>query len=52
MLENMIKDILSHKTEIDEKKIALAKHGLDILISDGRNLLSVFLLSLALKNTT
>lgn len=52
MLENMIKDILSHKTEIDEKKIALAKHGLDILISDGRNLLSVFLLSLVLKNTT
>ena len=51
MLENMVRDFTSHRTDIDENKIALAKHGLDILISDGRNLLCVFLLSLMLKNT-
>ncbi|MBQ6334252.1 MAG: accessory gene regulator B family protein [Erysipelotrichaceae bacterium] len=51
MLRKKIKKILLKSVSHDDKRRALAEHGIDILISDSRNLLCVFLLSFFLRNT-
>ncbi len=51
MLKKKIKGLLLKSVSNDDKRNMLAEHGIDILISDGRNLFCVFFLSLFLLNT-
>ena len=51
MLINKIKELLLKGVPCDDKRRELAEHGIDILISDSRNLFCVFFLSLFLLNT-
>ena len=51
MLKKKIKGLLLKNNSLDDKRRELAEHGIDILISDSRNLFCVFFLSLFLRNT-
>lgn len=51
MIKAKIKKALLKDIPCDSKRKALAEHGIDILISDGRNLLCVFFLSILIHNT-
>ena len=51
MLKNAIKNKLLGNVVFSEKKMILLEHGIDILISDGRNYLCVLFLSFLFKNT-
>ena len=52
MLEKTLKRVLLKDLSHDDKRRMLVEHGIDILISDGRNLLCVFLISFFLRNTS
>lgn len=51
MLKTKIKGLLLKSVSHGDKRRALIEHGIDILISDGRNLLCVLFLSFFIHNT-
>ena len=51
MLKTKIKNLLLKSISHNDKRRMLAEHGIDILISDSRNLLCVLLLSFFIRNT-
>ena len=51
MLKTKIKGLLLKRVSYDDNRKMLAEHGIDILISDGRNLLCVLILSFFIGNT-
>jgi len=49
-MKEKIKNMLLEKSHLDDIEIQLAEHGIDIIVSDGRNMLCVLVLSLLLNN--
>ena len=51
MLKKFIFETLSKNKNLSNKQILLINHGIDILISDGRNILTVLFFSTLFRNT-